>query len=144
MQRLSTQDLIELAETTGRSISELKEIAERNDMVVSDKPEPPKRPLSNPADALAMMRQIKSDTIARLYKNDVLIREGLDAQHAIEQASNSFKQAKPDNNIYDEAGNFKGTNKSILNGSQATVRNQTEAMRAIKADIYKQFGIEEA
>jgi organic radical activating enzyme len=143
MQRMTPQELIELSQTTGRSLSELKALVERNGVVVSDQPERPKNALSNPADAVALMRQIKTDTIARLYKDDVLIRESLDAQYAIEQASSHFNEAKQDNNIYDDSGNFKGTNKSIINGSQATVKNQTEAMKAIKADIYKRYGFTE-
>ncbi|EJM17651.1 hypothetical protein PMI22_03421 [Pseudomonas sp. GM21] len=145
MKTLNRNDLIELAQTTGRSIEEVMQIAKQNGWNYSETTEPAKRlrGLDNTADALAMMKQAREQTLANLYKNDPIVRESLNAQAAIEQAFYSQSNDKPSNLIYDGQGNFKGIKQSIISGTQATDKNQADMMRAIKADIYKRFGVEE-
>ncbi|MGA3680311.1 hypothetical protein [Pseudomonas graminis] len=142
MRTITPNDIIAIASESGRSVEEVKQMVEANGWTVADSAKPT-RALHNTSDAVAMMKKIKQETISELYQNDSYIREGIDAQYAIERSNvNSFQQ-KPSNNTYDEAGNFTGMKKSILNGANATVKNQVEAMRAIKADIYKNFNIKE-
>ncbi|WP_456292895.1 hypothetical protein [Pseudomonas sp. AK106] len=142
MRTITPNDIIAIASESGRSVEQVKQMVEANGWTVADNAKPT-RALHNTSDAVAMMKKLKQETIAELYQNDSYIREGIDAQYAIERSNvNSFQQ-KPSNNTYDETGNFTGMKKSILNGANATVKNQVEAMRAIKADIYKNFNIKE-
>jgi hypothetical protein len=145
MKTLNRNDLIELAQTTGRSIEEVMQIAQQSGWNYSETTEEPKRlrGLDNANDAQAMMKQAREQTLANLYKNDPLIRESLNAQAAIEQAFYSQTPDKQGNLVYDGQGNFKGIKESVISGSRATDRNQADMMRAIKADIYKRFGVEE-
>ena len=144
---LNPQDILELAKSTGRSPSEILETAQREGWEITDgtttntTPVQPKGMLDNSKGATALMKQIKQDTIARLYKSDPLIREGLDAQRAVE-ASRTV-QAKPSIVNHDEQGNLTGVKSSVVSGIHATSANQAELMRAIKANIYKKYGVSE-
>jgi hypothetical protein len=142
MRTVTTNDLIAIATETGRSLDDIKQMAEANGWTLKDNTKPAKA-LSNTGDAVAMMKQIREQTIADLYQHDTYIREGIDAQYAVERANANSAQQKASNNNYDDEGNFTGMKKSILNGSNATVKNQVEAMRAIKADIMKNLNIKE-
>ncbi|SDZ28675.1 hypothetical protein [Pseudomonas sp. NFIX28] len=145
MKTLNRNDLIELSQATGRSIYEVMQIAQQSGWNYSEATEPAKRlrGLDNAADAYTMMKQVKEQTLSNLYQNDPLIRESINAHSAIEQARTSQETSKPTNLIYDEHGNFKGLKKSVINGIHATGKHQTDAMKAIKADIYKRFGVDE-
>lgn len=148
---LNPQDIFELAKSTGRSPSEILETAQREGWeIVTDgttlsptntTPVQPKGMLDNSKGATALMKQIKLDTIARLYKSDPLVREGIDAQMAIE--ASRIVQAKPSIVNYDEQGNLSGVKSSVVSGIHATSANQAELMRAIKANIYKKYGVSE-
>ncbi len=145
MKTLNRNDLIDLSQATGRSIEEVMQIAKQEGWNYSETTEPAKRlrGLDNAGDALAMMKQAREQTLANLYKNDPIVRESLNAQAAIEQAFYSQSTDKANNLVYDELGNFKGIKQSVISGSRATDKNQADMMRAIKADIYKRFGVEE-
>lgn len=143
MRTVTTNELVAIATETGRSLDDIKRMAEANGWLIKDNTKPAKA-LSNTGDAVAMMKQIREQTIADLYQHDSYIREGIDAQYAVERANANSAQQKASNNNYDDAGNFTGFKKSILNGSNATVKNQVEAMRAIKADIMKNLNIKES
>lgn len=146
---LNPQDIFELAKSTGRSPSEILETAQREGWEIVEgtishtntTPVQPKGMLDNSKGATALMKQIKQDTIARLYKSDPLVREGIDAQMAIE-ASRAV-QTKPSIVNYDEQGNLSGVKSSVVSGIHATSANQAELMRAIKANIYKKYGVSE-
>ncbi len=87
------------------------------------------------------MRQLRQETIARLYKSDPGIREGIDAQLAIEASKG--KKVEQNNFNYDEQGNLFGVKQSVVSGTSATVKNQTALMKEIKNNIYKQYGVTE-
>ncbi|GFM77537.1 hypothetical protein PSCICO_37990 [Pseudomonas cichorii] len=135
-------DLVTIAQETGRSVEEIEEIAKNSGWQLSEKPKT-LRSLDNSKDAVAMMKQIKEQTLQRLYRDDPFIREGINAQAAIEAARQTRKNTEPNNNIYDENGHFQGVNKSIISGPAATGKNQADAMKAIKANIYKRLGAEQ-
>ncbi|MBN6712588.1 hypothetical protein [Pseudomonas capsici] len=135
-------DLVAISQETGRSVEEIKDIAHNSGWQLSERPKT-LHGLDNPKDAVAMMKQIKEQTLQRLYKNDPFIREGINAQAAIETARQTRNNSTPTNNIYDENGNFQGVNKSIISGPAATGKNQADAMKAIKANIYKRLGVEQ-
>lgn len=145
MKTLNRNDLFELSQETGRSIEEVMQFAQQSGWNYSETTQSTKRlrGLDNASDAYSMMKQVKEQTLASLYKNDPLIRESLNAQAAIEQARYSQATTKPNNLIHDEQGNFKGIKQSVISGTHATGKHQTDVMRAIKADIYKRFGVEE-
>ncbi|AJO77727.1 hypothetical protein [Pseudomonas sp. MRSN 12121] len=145
MKSLNRNDLVELSQATGRSIEEVMQIAGRSGWSYSETTDPAKRlrGLDNAADAYIMMKQVKEQTISNLYQNDPLIRESINAHSAIEKVHSSQETNKPTNLIYDEHGNFKGLKKSVIDGIHATGKHQTDAMKAIKADIYKRLGVNE-
>ena len=146
---LNPQDIFELAKSTGRSPSEILETAQREGWEIVEgtisptnpTPVQPKGMLDNSKGATALMKQLKQEAIAKLYKSDPLVREGIDAQMAIE-ASRTV-QAKPSIINYDDQGNLAGVKSSVVSGIHATSANQAELMRAIKANIYKKYGVSE-
>tara|TARA_R100001377_G_scaffold84121_2_gene66990 strand:- start:1339 stop:1785 length:447 start_codon:yes stop_codon:yes gene_type:complete len=144
---LNPTDILELAQSTGRPPSEILETAQREGWEItggtttSPTPVQSKGMLDNSKGATALMKQIKQETIAKLYKSDPLIREGIDAQMAIE-ASRTV-QTKPSILNYDEQGNLAGVKSSVVSGIHATGANQAELMKAIKANIYKKYGVSE-
>lgn len=142
MKTYAHSDLVALSEETGRSLDQIKELALSSGWELEQ--DHKLRGLDNAKDAVTMMKQVRESTLARLYENDPLIRESLQAQAAVEQARLSRTVSKPSNNLYDDYGNFTGVNKSIISGAAATGKNQTDAMKAIKANIYKRLGVEEA
>ncbi len=85
------------------------------------------------------MRQLKEDNIKKLYKNDPYIREGIDAQIAVEASRHT--KTKPSNIQYDEQGNIESIKASVVSGIKATEANQIELMKAIKDNIYKKYGV---
>lgn len=87
------------------------------------------------------MRQLKGETIKSLYKSDPGIREGIDAQLAIE--SSKGMKAIQSNFNYDEQGNLFGVKESVVSGVGATVKNQTELMKEIKKSIYSKYRVAE-
>lgn len=143
MKTYTHADLVALSQETGRSLDEIKELARNSGWELAEAPHK-LRGLDSAKDAITMMKQVRERTIARLYENDPLIRESLNAQAAVEDARKSHAVSKPSNNLYDANGNFTGVNKSIMSGPNATGKNQAEAMKAIRANIYKRLGVEDA
>lgn len=146
---ISTRDIFELSKSTGRSPSEILDIAQREGWEItegtpsqSNQPFSPQRTsvMNDPAGAVAMMRQLREETVKRLYQSDPGIREGIDAQLAIEASKG--KQASKSNFNYDEQGNLSGVKESVVTGVNATTKNQTELMKEIKKNIYSKYGIE--
>lgn len=146
---INPHDIFELAKSTGRSPSEILQVVEQEGWII-DGDAPRQAQTSNtstkrtsvmndPKGAIELMRELREETIRKLYKNDPVIREGLDAQMAIE-ASRAVKP-KESNFTYDEQGNLSGVKSSVVSGVNATVRNQTELMREIKNNIYKKYGV---
>ena len=147
---INPQDIFELSKSTGRTPSEILEIAQREGWTISDSaPRQPSQPsttqrssvMNDPAGALAMMRQLREETIKRLYQSDPGIREGIDAQLAIEASKG--KKTTQSNFNYDEQGNLFGIKESVVTGVNATVKNQTELMKEIKKSIYSKYGVTE-
>ncbi|HEY9130367.1 MAG TPA: hypothetical protein VIM98_01315 [Dyella sp.] len=50
---------------------------------------------------------------------------------------------KESNIIKDEQGNYSGLKHSVINGIHATVKNQADLLKALRADTYKRHGIKE-
>ncbi|MDH4565517.1 hypothetical protein E8E95_02340 [Pseudomonas sp. BN414] len=147
---INPQDIFELSKFTGRSPSEILDIAQREGWEITDsapiqssQASSPQRTsvMNDPAGAVAMMRQLREETVKRLYQSDPGIREGIDAQMAIEASKG--KKTIQSNFNYDEQGNLFGVKESVVTGANATVKNQTELMKEIKKNIYKQYGVTE-
>lgn len=143
MKVLSRNDLQDLANATGRSLEEVMHIAQQSGWQYSDSPTKPLRGLDSASDAYAMMKLAKEQAISHLYQNDPLVRESINAQAAVEQARNGLLTVKPSNLNYDANGNLQGIKHSVVSGTHATGKHQTETMKAIRADIYKRFGVTE-
>ncbi|MCF9018154.1 hypothetical protein GIV21_08440 [Pseudomonas syringae] len=142
MRTYKHEDLVSLSQETGRSLEEIKELARSSGWVLEQEARP-LRGLDSSKDAVAIMKQVKQATLERLYKDDPLIRESLDMQVAVQQARLDRTTNKPSNNQYDSQGNFTGVTQSIISGPAATGKNQTDAMKAIKASVYKRLGVQE-
>ncbi|MFI8384912.1 hypothetical protein [Pseudomonas sp. NPDC079086] len=143
---LSQHDLHELARTTGRTPFEVLSIAQQQGWTINDAASPtlPRSTplpgiLNNSKKAGEYMRNLKQETINNLYKSDPLIRESINAQMAVD-ATRTTKE-KPSIVAYDDQGKITGVTKSVVSGIHATGANQTEVMRAIKANIHKQLGV---
>lgn len=143
---LSQHDLHELAKSTGRTPYEVLSIAQQQGWTINDAASPTLPAptlatgiLNNSKKASEYMRNLKQETINRLYQSDPLIRESINAQMAVD-ATRTAKD-KPSLVAYDEQGNIAGLTKSVVSGIHATGANQTEVMRAIKANIHKQLGV---
>lgn len=139
-------DIFELARSTGRTPSEILNIAQQEgwEIVEDAAPMPTQKAerksvMHDPKGAIELMRQLKEDNIKKLYKHDPYIREGIDAQLAIE-ASRPTK-AKPSNIQYNEQGTIESIKSSVVSGIHATEANQMELMRAIKDNIYRKYGV---
>jgi|SRR5690348_15494221 len=107
-----------------------------------DAPKAPPRKLNlgNDKDRAEYFKQLKNKAIKNLYKNDPLVRQGIDAQLAVEAAKTS-SSAKNDNVKYDESGKVTGVSNSVVSGVHATSKNQIALMQALRADINKRYGI---
>lgn len=81
------------------------------------------------------MAKIREETIERLYLNDPLISEGIQAQLAVEAARPT--QPKTSNILYDENGNVIGTKTSPMSGG-----NAADLMKAIRESYNKTKGEE--
>lgn len=105
-------------------------------------PKTPPRNLNmgNDKDRAELMRQLKTQAIKDLYKSDPAIRQGIDAQIAME-AAKALSKAQSSNVKRDEAGNVAGVNYSVVSGIHATTNNQKELAKALRADINKRYGI---
>lgn len=145
---INPYDIFELSRSTGRTPSEILEIAQREGWEITDSaPRQPSQPstpqrtsvMSDPTGAVTLMRQLREETIKGLYQSDPGIREGIDAQLAIEASKG--KQTSQSNFNYDEQGNLFGVKESVVTGVNATTKKQTELMKEIKKNIYKQYGI---
>lgn len=94
--------------------------------------------LGNDRDRKEYLEQLRAKVIADLYKNDPLIRQSLDAQltgmDGKARGSTSVVQ-------YGENGNVSGVDKSVIRGTHATTKNQTDLIKALKADAYKRYGV---
>lgn len=143
-------DIFEMAKSTGRTPSEVLDFAQREGYEITESaPNQPSQPsstkrasvLNDPAGAVALMRQLKGETIKSLYKADPGIREGIDAQLAIEASKG--KKAIQSNFNYDEQGNLFGVKESVVSGVGATVKNQTDLMKEIKKSIYSKYRVAE-
>ncbi|MDM9588248.1 hypothetical protein [Pseudomonas asiatica] len=144
---LNPHDIFELSKSTGRSPAEILDIAAKEGWEITDGTSNQAisnqraSVMGNPAEAVTLMRQLRQETIARLYKSDPGIREGIDAQLAIEASKG--KKVEQNNFNYDEQGNLLGIKQSVVSGTSATVKNQTALMKEIKKNIYKQYGVTE-
>jgi hypothetical protein len=98
------------------------------DVENSETPQAPSRKLNmgNDRDRAELIRQLKAQAIKDLYKSDPIVRQGINAQIATEAA---------------KAGNVTGVNHSVVSGIHATVKNQKELAKALRADINKRYGI---
>lgn len=105
---------------------------------------PPKRHgLDNAKDALAMYKEATEKAIRGLYEHDPLIRDGINAQRAMEQMTAGLTKPKVSNVTYDAQGNLNGVSKSVVSGPSATTRNQTDLWKALTMDMNKKLGIKE-
>lgn len=50
---------------------------------------------------------------------------------------------KESNILKDEQGNYSGVKHSVINGIHATVKNQADLLKALRADAYKRHGIKD-
>lgn len=50
---------------------------------------------------------------------------------------------KESNILKDEQGNYSGVKHSVINGIHATIKNQADLLKALRADAYKRHGIKE-
>ncbi|WP_037037072.1 hypothetical protein [Pseudomonas sp. BAY1663] len=144
--QINPTDIFELARSTGRSPSEILDIAQREgwEIVEDAAPMPTQKAerksvMHDPKGAIELMRQLKEDNIKKLYKNDPYIREGIDAQLAVQAARHT--KTKPSNIQYNEQGNIESIKSSVVSGIHATEANQMELMQAIKDNIYKKYGV---
>lgn len=105
-------------------------------------PQAPPRKLNmgNDKDRAELMKQLKTQAIKDLYKSDPTIRQGIDAQIAME-AAKALSKDQSSNVKRDGAGNVTGVNHSVVSGIHATVKNQKELAKALRADINKRYGI---
>lgn len=103
---------------------------------------PKRRGLDSSKDALAMYKELQEATIKGLYRDDPLIREGLNAQVASELMKQAAAVKKASNLNYDAQGNLTGVSKSVMGGVHATDKNRKDLLKAIQADIYKKLGVE--
>jgi predicted class III extradiol MEMO1 family dioxygenase len=112
------------------------------DVENSETPQAPSRKLNmgNDRDRAELIRQLKAQAIKDLYKSDPIVRQGINAQIATE-AAKALNQTKSSNVKHDEAGNVTGVNHSVVSGIHATVKNQKELAKALRADINKRYGI---
>lgn len=92
-------------------------------------------------DVKEFMTLLKAKAINDLYKSDPLVRQGIDAQLALD-AVRAIKQAKESNVKRDALGNVSGVAHSVVSGAHATVKNQRELALAIQAETYKRYGVE--
>lgn len=144
--QINPTDIFELARSTGRSPSDIYNIVQQEgwEIVEAAAPIPTqnterKSVMHDPKGAIELMRQLKEDNIKKLYKNDPYIREGIDAQIAIEASRHT--KVKPSNIQYDEQGNIESIKASVVSGIKATEANQIELMKAIKENIHKKYGV---
>ncbi|MCW5472949.1 hypothetical protein [Pseudomonas aeruginosa] len=144
MTSINPQDIFTIAQATGRSPLDVLNQAQSEGWTIQEAAQPTtkaKSVMHDPEGAVALMRQLKTETVREMYRNDPLVRESLDVQIALE--STQPKQDKPFNFLYDEKGNLSGIKSSVVSGTQATAKNQTELMKEIKANIYKQYGVQQ-
>lgn len=99
---------------------------------------PRKKNMGNDKDRMEDFREIQAQTIKSLYQNDPLVRQSIDAQLASDDAKS---KVAPTIVQYDEAGNVRGVSHSVMRGSHATTKNQTDLIKAIRANINKYHGI---
>jgi len=106
-------------------------------------PTPPRKlNMGDDKDRKLMWQEAREEALKKLYRNDPLIREELNAMAALAQQQDA--SSKKDSIIeYDEQGNIAGFKRPIVNGAYATTRNQTEVMRAIRKQVHKAYGIED-
>jgi hypothetical protein len=133
--QINPTDIFELARSTGRTPSEILDIAQREgwEIVEDAAPMPTQKAerksvMHDPKAAIELMRQLNP-----------YIREGIDAQIAI--AASRHTKSKPSNIQYDEQGNIESIKASVVSGIKATEANQIELMKAIKDNIYKKYGV---
>lgn len=142
MTTFTNDDLISIAQDTGRSVEEVRDIAQRSGWTLTE--DKPQRQAINPKDPVQMMRQIRETTLANLYQNDPLVREYIDFDTAVVETNKHLSNKNASNNVYDEYGNFKGVKKSVISGPHATSKHQAEAMKAIRDSIHKKYNVESA
>ncbi len=146
--QLNPHDIFEIAKATGRSPSEVMDIAQREGWEITNdayRQEPLKvqgSVMSDPARAVELMRELREKSTRELYRNDPIVRESLDVQAAF-NAGKSATNTKSSNLNYDEYGNLAGIKNSVVSGVNATCSNQTDLMRAIKANLLKNYGLSE-
>lgn len=99
---------------------------------------PRKKNMGNDKDRMEAFREMRAQTIKSLYQNDPLVRQSINAQLASDDAK---PKAAPTVVQYDEAGSVSGVSPSVMRGSHATTKNQTDLIKAIRADINKYHGI---
>lgn len=142
---INPYDLFEISKSTGSSPSEVLEIAQREGWEITDSV--PRQQatssrhsvMNDPSRAVELMQQLREETIRKLYANDPIVRESIDAQRAIEASKGT--QSKPSNFTYDQQGNLTGIKSSVVSGIKATANNQAELMKEIKNNIYKKYGV---
>lgn len=148
MKQLNPHDIFEIAKATGRSPSEVMDIAQGEGWEITNdahRQTPPKvqgSVMSDPAGAVKLMRELREKSTRELYRNDPIVRESLDVQAAF-NAGKSTTNTKSSNLNYDEHGNLAGIKSSVVSGVNATCSNQTDLMRAIKANLLKNYGLSE-
>ncbi|OSR62309.1 hypothetical protein BV326_05891 [Pseudomonas syringae pv. actinidiae] len=94
MRTYKHEDLVALAQETGRSLEDVKQVAHNSGWVLEQEART-LRALDSSKDAVAAMKQVKQATLERLYKTDPLIRESLDMQVAVQQARLDRTTYKP-------------------------------------------------
>lgn len=103
---------------------------------------PRKLNMGNDKDRMEVFRALGAKALTDLYRDDPLVREGIDAQLAMERATKA--QPKESANILrNEQGYVSGVSKSVATGIHATTKNQVDLLRAIRADVNKIYGVEE-
>ncbi|MDF5855689.1 hypothetical protein P4209_23910 [Pseudomonas aeruginosa] len=144
MTTINPQDIFTIAQATGRSPLDVFNHAQSEGWILSEATQPTAKPKSVMHDsegAVALMRQLKTETVREMYRNDPLVRESLDVQIALEKTQANKEQSS--NFIYDEHGKLAGVKSSVVTGVNATTKNQAALMKEIKANIYKQYGVEQ-
>lgn len=108
---------------------------EQENTNVFGQPTPVAEP-TKPLTPTEQMAKIREEMIERLYKNDPLIREGIQTQLAVEEARGPTP-TKESNVVFDENGRVIGTKVSPMSGG-----NAEELMRKIRESYNKTKGEE--
>ncbi|WP_311059210.1 hypothetical protein [Pseudomonas aeruginosa] len=87
MTSINPQDIFTIAQATGRSPLDVLNQAQSEGWTIQEAAQPttkPKSVMHDPEGAVALMRQLKTETVREMYRNDPLVRESLDVQIALE------------------------------------------------------------